>query len=103
MSFAYTVIANFSDPALVDRYLAWLQREHLADVCAAGAESAEVVRIDGDKAQLEVRYRFSSRAAYDAYLRDHAPRLRAAGLALFPPESGLSYQRTSGEIVAAWP
>ena len=102
--FAYTVACEFTDPAVADEWLDWLIGEHLAQVVAAGALDADVVRIDSGPGaapiRCEARYRFASRAAFGEYERDHAPRLRADGLARFPPERGLRYERSTGEIVA---
>lgn len=100
----YTVACTFTDPEVATRWLAWLEDGHLADVCAAGAESAEAVRMDGDSANgdtvtYEARYVFPSRAAFEAYERDHAPRLRAEGLEKFPLDLGLTYRRSVGEAV----
>ena len=99
--FAYTVSCTFSDPAVADRWLAWLREEHIDDVCAAGALQGEVVRLDGEPIRMEVRYRFASRAAFEAYERDHAPRLRDEGLSRFPLSLGLEYSRTTGEAIGA--
>ncbi len=101
---AYTVHASFEgdDPRLVDRWIAWLRDEHLDDVRRAGALTAMVVRLDVDEGQrprCEARYHFASRSAFATYERDHAPRLRAEGLARFPPELGIRYLRSVGEIV----
>ncbi len=101
--FAYTVACTFEDAAVAEEWIAWLRDEHLRDVCDAGAIDALVIRCDveaGAKPRCEVRYRFTSRAAFDAYVRDHAQRLRAEGLKRFPPERGLAYERSTGEIVA---
>ena len=95
--FAYTVTCTFPDSAVAEQWLKWLREEHLAEVCAAGALDAEVVRFDGIPARCEVRYHFASRDAFAAYERDHAPRLRAEGLRRFPPECGLKYERSIGE------
>jgi hypothetical protein len=98
----YTVIASFDDPAVAAEWVAWLRDEHLADVIAAGALEAEVVAIEGEAAapiELEVRYRFTDRASLERYFNDHAPRLRAEGLAKFPPERGIRYRRSVGEAV----
>ena len=99
-SFAYTVSCTFDDPAVADRWIEWLESEHLADVCAAGAADAEVVRLDGEPLRCEVRYHFASRADFETYERDHASRLRAEGLDRFPLSLGLTYTRTTGEVVA---
>ena len=101
--FAYTVTCTFDDPRIAEEWIDWLRDEHLRDVCAAGALDAEVIRCDvssGAKPQVEVRYHFQSRAAFDGYVRDHAPRLRAEGLKRFPPERGLTYERSNGEVLA---
>src|SRR5262249_61192900 len=81
---------------LIGEWLTWMRTRHIADVLAAGALSAEVVELDGS--EFEARYRFASREAFAAYERDHAPRLRAEGLALFPPEKGVQYRRSLGEV-----
>ncbi len=91
--------------------LLWLDTEHLAAVCAAGAIDARVVRLDAAQGSdsgtagvtLVARYRFASRAAFAHYEQVHAPRLRAEGLARFPPESGVRYSRTVADIVAEAP
>ena len=105
--FSYTVAATFEDDRIAQEWIAWLRDEHLADVCAAGALDAEVIRCDGANAgaaksqsRCEARYHFSSRAAFEAYVRDHAPRMRAEGLKRFPPERGITYDRATGEVVA---
>lgn len=104
--FSYIVIAVFDSRTVADEWVAWLRDEHLAEVCAAGALDAEVIRCDAatggqsDKTRCEVRYHFPSRQAFDEYARNHAPRLRAEGLKRFPPERGIAYERATGEIVA---
>lgn len=101
---AYTVRCDFTDAAVAERWRRWLVDEHLADLLAAGAVRAEVVRLDtpspGAAATLESRYWFADRATMDSYLTDHAPRLRADGLARFPLSLGLSYSRSIGEAYA---
>lgn len=96
--FHYTVTTTAATEAVRDAFVAWLTGGHIADVCAAGALSGEVVVRDGELV-VESRYVFASRDAFAAYERDHAPRLRTEGLTLFP--SGLSFQRTTGALVFA--
>lgn len=91
--FYYTVVTTADTEALRDAFVAWLVNGHIADVVAAGALTGEIVLRDGGLA-VEGRYTFASRDAFAAYERDHAPRLRAEGLALFP--AGLSFQRSTG-------
>jgi hypothetical protein len=99
---AYTVIATLPSEAAAAEYAAWLRDGHLDAVIAGGARSAQVVRIvePPEPVEIEVRYLFESRAAFDRYVRETAPRLRAEGLARFGPASGVSFRRTVGEVVA---
>jgi hypothetical protein len=85
--------------------LVWLRDRHVADVCAAGADDAELVVLDEVEGQqqhvLEMRYRFGSRGAFQRYEREQAPRLRAEGLAEIA-RLGIvaTMTRTTGELVA---
>lgn len=112
----YSVRISLPDAKTAADMLLWLDREHLAAVCAAGALDARVVRLDppssgegggegsgGQGVTLVARYRFASRAAFARYEREHAPRLRAEGLARFPPEAGVRYDRSIADIVAEAP
>jgi hypothetical protein len=97
--FSYIVCATFTTPSVADEWIAWLRDEHLADVCAAGALDAELIRFDSseDGCRCEVRYHFASRQAFAAYEKNHAPRLRAEGLKRFPAGRGVTYERRAGE------
>ena len=103
-SILYTVRTTCRDVQTRGRYLAWLSPNHLAQVLAGGATSARIVLPDraGDPALavVEVQYVFPSRKAFDTYVRDHAPALRADGLKHFPPDSGLTFDRQVAEIAA---
>ena len=90
---------TFQNDALADEWLAWQKEMHLADVLAAGAQSAQVTRLDGSPPRIEVRYLFESREAFNTYEREHAPRLRNEGLKEFPLDRGLSYVRGVGTVV----
>lgn len=96
----YDVRCTFTDEAVADAWIAWLHDPHLADVMAAGASAAEVARVRADGIVVEARYRFPSAEAFAIYERDHAPRLRAEGLARFPLGLGLTYQRRVAEILS---
>lgn len=93
---SYVVRIEFDDALVRDETLAWLHARHVDDVLAAGALSAEVVVIDGTLA-LEARYRFASRDAFRDYERDHAPRLRADGLAFLAGRPA-RFTRSTGTI-----
>lgn len=99
----YTVRADCPDEATAERYAAWLLGGHAAAVVAGGARSATVVRLDaadgaGPRRVVEVRYAFEARGALERYLREFAPALRAEGLALFGPQTGVRLERSVGEV-----
>ncbi len=75
----------------------WLLDGHFTDVIASGAGSASLTRFDDAPLALEARYRFASRDSFAAYERDHAPRLRAEGLARFP--EGVRFERRLGDVL----
>jgi hypothetical protein len=97
----YTVYTTFTDSSLADAWLRWLRGGHIAEVLAGGALDAEIVELDSTTSErsFAVRYHFASRETFAAYERDHAPRLRAEGLKLFPVEKGVTYRRTVGVVV----
>lgn len=72
--------------AIAAEYLAWL-RVHVAAMAALpGFTAARLFALDeasGIEAGWCVHYVLRDRAALDAYLRDHAPRMRAEGIARF--------------------
>lgn len=94
----YTVACRFvsGDEQLARNWVNWLLSRHLQDVLDAGAQSAELIALDGELPHFEIDYRFPNREALDDYLKHSAPKLRAEGLSLFPLELGLEYHRTTG-------
>jgi hypothetical protein len=104
MTVVYAVTAEFEDAAVAEEWLRWLGAGHVAEVLAAGATDAEVVELDGGPCRrFEVRYHFPLRETFASYEREHAQRLRAEGLRLFPPERGIAYARSVGEVRRAYP
>jgi antibiotic biosynthesis monooxygenase (ABM) superfamily enzyme len=85
MSVIYEVTLHVH-ASIADAYLAWL-REHIAEILALpGFEAAELDALVTESTTERswcVRYRLHDRAALDVYLRDHAPRMRAAGITRF--------------------
>lgn len=107
-AYAYTVRCSIMDAEIAQRWLTWMQQEHLADVCDAGAVSAEVTRLeelgeDQPGVVYEVRYHFATGEDLDVYLAKHAPALRDEGLSRFPLSLGLTYGRTWGPVLAKHP
>lgn len=105
---SYVVRCAFADRDAMEGFLRWLRDRHVADVCAAGAEDAEIDVLDpiggAHPNAVEIRYRFASREAFARYEREEAPRLRAEGLAelarLGVAPAGVTFARTTGERVA---
>ena len=70
--------------AIAPEYLAWL-REHVREMLALpGFEGAQIFeRLEPQPASghvfYSVHYRLCDRAAFDSYVDEHAPRMRAAG------------------------
>ena len=96
----YTVIATLPDAPTAAEYTTWLADGHIQAVLAAGASAAQLVQSEDPPLQVECRYLFPSRDAYDRYIRDAAPRLRAEGLARFPAARGITFQRRVGTVLA---
>lgn len=76
------------EAALASDYLSWL-RAHMQELLALpGFTRAEIFERlepapEPGRVGYSVHYRLRDRAAFQAYLRDHAPRLRDAGLRAF--------------------
>jgi hypothetical protein len=76
-----------ADAAIEQSFDTWL-RDHIADVLQFdGFVSAEILDDASTAAEGRIRrtvqYRLRDRAALDAYLRDHAPRMRSDGVGKF--------------------
>ncbi len=100
---AYTVTTTLPDAKMAEEWLDWLRGGHIADVLAGGATSAEIIALDQPALTFEVRYRFPNRQAFDHYEQEIAPRLRAEGLMRFPPEKGIGYRRSVGDVLNVFP
>lgn len=73
------------DAGIADAYRAWLE-PHIREILAIpGFTGAELLAEDADDGQRvwTVRYHLDARDALERYLREHAPRLRADGIARF--------------------
>jgi hypothetical protein len=97
---AYTVIATLPDKRAADEYVGWLD-VHVKEVMRFGALTAMVVKIIEPESpvQVESRYTFADRQAFDRYIAMGAPKLRGEGLKAFPPERGVRFERRVGEVV----
>lgn len=97
--YVYTVRCEIDDAGARSAWLDWLESQHVADVCDAGALEAWIVLGDDEAARIDVHYVFADRAAFERYERDHAPRLRAHGLAR-PEAEFVRFSRSRGERTA---
>lgn len=73
------------EPAIEAEYRAWLEA-HIREILAIpGFTGAELLAEDdgGGKPVWTTRYHLEGRDALERYLREHAPRLRADGIARF--------------------
>ncbi len=109
--FLYIVNAVMPDDATRQRYIDWLANGHVQQVIAGGALWGEIIDLsesgrspgsvaagEGEVGVVQTRYGFASREAYDRYVEQSASRLRAEGLALFGPDSGVRFFRQLGEL-----
>ncbi len=85
MSLVYEV--NLAVPAtLMADYEPWL-RQHIAEMLALpGFEDAELFKVDSDNPDevcLVVHYRLHDDVTWQAYIDEHAPRMRGQGIARF--------------------
>jgi len=100
MRIAYTVVATLPDEETARDYLAWLRDGHVAAVVEGGAEEGVIVRIEDPATpiRVETRYVFPSREAYDRYVAETAPALRADGIERFG--ESVAFERRLGRIEA---
>ncbi len=106
----YTVRVTCATVQIRGRFLSWLTPNHVRQVMAGGATSVRIVLPDREnesgtaglelatRAAVETQYVFPSRKAFNDYLREHAPALRADAMKHFPPESGVVFARQIAEI-----
>jgi hypothetical protein len=95
---AYTVVATLPSEGVAREYVEWLLDGHVAAVVAAGAVSGVVVRSEEPPLEVETRYVFPGRAAFERYVKEFAPGLRAEGARRFPVEVGIRFERRVGVI-----
>ncbi len=91
----YIVSAEFESAHVMKEWCAWLKREHIKDVCKAGADSGQcLTSVDTNNVLCaQAHYTFSDHEAFENYLQHGAPKLRKEGLKLFPLSLGINYQR----------
>ncbi|MBB1087730.1 DUF4286 family protein [Lysobacter sp. SG-8] len=76
------------EAGVLEAYRHWLHT-HVSEICALpGFTDAQVYEVldpppGAGRASLCVHYRLENAEAFQAYIRDHAPRLRAEGEARF--------------------
>ena len=95
----YAVVATLPDDQIASEYLSWLTGGHVQAVLRGGATEVSVVRISVPPIRIESRYVFPSQSDYERYLATVAAELRAEGLQRFPPERGIRFERSSGDLL----
>lgn len=97
----YSVTATLPNADQLGAYLAWLAGGHVQAVLAGGASEARIIQLDdpGGPPRVRTQYLFASRERFEGYLKDHAPLLRAEGLARFGPQTGTRMDRELGGLV----
>ncbi|HEX8876754.1 MAG TPA: DUF4286 family protein [Phycisphaerales bacterium] len=98
---AYSVTATLPDSATALEYVGWLCGGHIQAVIAGGASTASVSRLSDPRTTIEVeaRYLFPNREAFDKYVAEVAPALRAEGLARFG--NRVRFSRRVAEVVGS--
>jgi hypothetical protein len=96
---AYTVTVTLPDTATAAEFERWLCGGHIQAVIAGGATEALVTRLVDPRTTIEVeaRYLFPNREAFDRYVARVAPALRAEGLARFGDRA--QFSRRISEVV----
>jgi len=87
-------------PDLCEAYEQYMRARHIPDLLETGAfAGASLSRsVPG---RYRVRYEARSRKALDAYLAEHAPRLRQHFTETFP--TGVELTREEWTVLASWP
>ena len=105
----YEVTATLMSQEARDRYLGWLRAGHAAALLS-WALRAEVSALNPSESsdpsepqawRVKSSYVFQDREAYERYVREGAPALRAEGLALaaqLEPLGGVSFTRSLSDV-----
>lgn len=105
-AFLYIVRAVCRDLAQREQYRAWLVPHHVELLRQHGASAVHVslheAADEGSSGPaIEAHYTFPSREAFEAYVREHAPALRADSVKHFPPGCGIEFERRMGTLIYA--
>mgnify|MGYP000993080610 CR=1 FL=1 len=95
----YKVRGSFAAADVADRFVAWMQEEHGAELLAApGCMEFRVYRPSA--CLVDAEYLFASKSDLESYLSSQAPALRAKSRARFP-ETVADFTREVAPLVAA--
>lgn len=108
---SYSVLATFTEALTAAEYADWLTGGHVQAILQAGAVSAQVTRLDPlshsahdpEPIQILAEYLFTDLDAFDRYVQDQAPRLRAESAERFGSRPGISFQRRQGSVILSLP
>ena len=94
----YEVTAQV-EPALVSTYETYMRERHIPDLLATGRFTGASF-VTSAPGRYRIRYEAATQADLDAYLRDHADRLRADFAAYFP--KGVLLSREVWTALQVW-
>jgi hypothetical protein len=92
----YEITANV-EPEFAAEYERYMVDRHIPDLMATEQFASAVIGRSGE-GRYRIRYEAKNREALDAYLRDHAPRLREHFYQTFP--TGVELSREEWETIA---
>lgn len=97
--FTYEITATVR-PDLCDSYERYMRDRHIPDLMRTGAFVAASISRSA-AGRYRIRYEARSRAELDAYLAQHAPRLREHFSETFP--EGVEVVREEWTVLERWP
>lgn len=87
-------------PDLCDAYERYMRERHIPDLMQTGAFIAASFSRSA-AGRYRIRYEAATRQALDAYLTEHAPRLRQHFTDTFP--EGIELSREEWTVLESWP
>ena len=94
----YEVTAQV-DSDLCERYEEYMRDRHIPDLMATGAFASASLE-SSEPGRYRIRYIAPTRTALDAYLKDHAPRLRADFHSHF--QTGVELSREEWSVISSF-
>ena len=100
-SILYEVHAHITNKEIEREWISWMLETHIDDVVKAGASIGHLVKDDSTSGSYRAIYWFSSRRAFEKYIEEKAPQLRAEGIRRFGDSNYIQYSRTTAELLGS--